>query len=176
MPNHNWKERAVAIGYNWRYDASKFSRQGFIPHHVARRHLDSAKFLCWLDGDVVTHAPIASANVITDLMPADKSIAYLGREPKHPDIAFQLYRLGDPLTMQFLREFTGFYATDEVFNLKEWHSAFVWRFALTPYLRLAHNLTPGGSGHVWHQSPLRLWGDHLKGERKKHGRSIERRG
>jgi hypothetical protein len=187
LEGHNWKERAVLAGYNWRYDACKFSRQGFIPHHVALRHAGSAEFLCWLDGDVVTHTPIRSAAQITALMPDDKSIAYLGREPKHPDIAFQLYRLTDPRALGFLREFRLYYAADEVFALKEWHSAYVWRHVLghspiypcdatsPTFEQIAHNLTPGGSGHVWHQSPLRLWGDHLKGERKKHGRSAERR-
>lgn len=176
MPGHNWKERAVALGYNWRYDASKFSRQGFIPHHVAMRNPD-AEFLCWLDGDVVTHSPLECVEQITGLMPAGKSIAYLGREPKHPDIAFQLYRLADPRALRFLLEFRRQYESDDVFQLKEWHSAYVWHSILSrsSYPQIAHNLTPGGSGHVWHQSALRLWGDHLKGERKKSGRSQERR-
>jgi hypothetical protein len=35
VAGQNWKERAVSAGYNWRYDAWKFSRQGFIPHFVS---------------------------------------------------------------------------------------------------------------------------------------------
>jgi len=177
LEGQNWKERAVAAGYNWRYDAVKFSRQGFIPWHVAKQVLDSHEFLCWLDGDVVTHTAFASQEVITNLLPAGKSIAYLGREPKHPDIAFQLYRLSDERALHFLRNFSLAYEVDDVFRLKEWHSAFVWHNILSRqyFLEGAHNLTPGGSGHVWHQSALRAWGDHLKGERKKSGRSPERR-
>jgi hypothetical protein len=182
VAGQNWKERAVSAGYNWRYDAWKFSRQGFIPHFVSESMLPrDGQYLCWLDGDVVTHAPIADESVITGLLPREairdgKLIAYLGREPKHPDIAFQLYRI-ESQTLEFLWEFRRFYETDEVFELKEWHSAYVWHHCLQlPKFRgLAHNLTPGGSGHVWHQSPLRLWGDHLKGERKQNGRSPERR-
>lgn len=175
MDGHNWKDRAIAQGYNWRYDACKFSRQGFIPHHVSR-HVESGEFLLWLDGDVVTHSPLTSERQITDLMPPGKLIAYLGREPKHPDIAFQLYRI-ELRTIEFLREFRLQYETDAVFALKEWHSAYVWHHVLKRliFLEVAHDLTPGSSGHVWHQSPLRLWGDHLKGERKKNGRSPERR-
>lgn len=175
LEGQNWKERAVVAGYNWRYDACKFSRQGFIPHHVALRHLKDAEFLCWLDGDVVTHAAFALDSVITRLLPPGKSIAYLGREPKHPDIAFQLYRLTDPRAVEFLAEFRLTYEHDVVFKLKEWHSAYVWHYNLQRFRDIAHNLTPGGTGHVWHQSPLRTWGDHLKGERKNHGRSPERR-
>lgn len=184
LPQHHWKERAVLAGYNWRFDAWKFCRQGFIPEHAARRC--GTDFLCWLDGDVVTTAPLASSRTITDLMPPGKWIAYLGREPKHPDIAFQLYDLrlqGNPETHtgadhavdRMLCYFAEIYRTDEVFQLPEWHSAYVWKVAIEragarPVL---HNLTPTGSGHVWHQSPLRLWGDHLKGDRKKRGRSLE---
>lgn len=176
LEGHNWKERAVLAGYNWRYDAVKFSRQGFIPHFVGTRADNcDADFLCWLDGDVITHHRVGRTE-ITDLMPPGKAIAYLGREPKHPDIAFQLYDLRNPRALEFLREFRTAYATDWVFSLKEWHSAFVWKQILDrSFAGVAHNLTPGGSGHVWHQSPLRLWGDHLKGERKKNGRSPERR-
>jgi hypothetical protein len=178
IDGHNWKERAVVAGYNWRYDAVKFSRQGFIPHYVAARLENrDADFLCWLDGDVVSHARVPSASTITNLLPAGKAIAYLGREPKHPDIAFQLYNLRHPRSIEFLREFRAMYETDCVFSLKEWHSAFAWHHILRrpQFLEVAHNLTPQGSGHVWHQSPLRFWGDHLKGERKKHARSPERR-
>lgn len=175
LEGQNWKERAIVAGYNWRYDACKFSRQGFIPHHVACRHLKDAEWLCWLDGDVVTHTPFTRESVITGLMPAGKAIAYLGREPKHPDIAFQLYRLTDPRAVQFLAEFRLAYQHDLVFKLKEWHSAFVWHHTLKGFQDIAHNLTPGGTGHVWHQSALRTWGDHLKGERKNNGRSPERR-
>jgi hypothetical protein len=187
--DHNWKERAVAAGYNWRYDAVKFCRQGFIPHHVAAcigpEHRPS-DFLCWLDGDVVTHAKIEHESVVTGLLPQGKAIAFLGREPKHPDIAFQLYDLRMHQATDFLREFRHCYLSGEVFRLPEWHSAFVWRHVLRSsataitrhgdrFVEWAHNLTPGGSGHVWHQSPLAQWGDHLKGDRKERGRSPERR-
>lgn len=176
---HPWKERAVVAGYNWRYDAVKFSRQGFIPHAVATDQKNTdADFLCWLDGDVVTHSRVASAETITKIMPTGKAIAFLGREPKHPDIAFQLYDLREPRALQFLQAFRLAYELDLVFTLKEWHSAFVWRHLLQhhpQFLELAYNMTPQGSGHVWHQSVLRFWGDHLKGDRKERGRSPERR-
>lgn len=176
---HNWKERAVQAGYNWRYDAVKFSRQGFIPHHVATRSPENvaSDFLCWLDGDVVTHSRIRDVEQITSLMPTGKAIAYLGREPKHPDIAFQLYDLRNERAYEFLLNFRLAYEDDLVFKLKEWHSAYVWHHILNRihFREVAHDLTPGGSGHVWHQSPLRFWGDHLKGDRKRHGRSPEYR-
>lgn len=168
-----WKPRAIAAGYNWRYDAAKFSRQGFIPLDALLQCV-AGDHLVWLDGDVVTHRHVG-AREIEALLPADKHIAYLGRGAKHPEIGFQLYRAG-PVALAFLQEFARIYTSGDLFRLREWHSAFAWHEALKRIgTHYAHDLTPGGSGHVWHESALRQWTDHLKGDRKKSGRSPERR-
>lgn len=175
FPDHPWKERAIANAYNWRFDVCKFSRQGFIPLD-ALRSCQPGDHLVWLDGDVVTHRQVDARN-ITGLLRPDKSIAYFGRWPKHPEIGFQLYRV-EPPAIAFLMMFEQLYVRDTVLLLKEWHSAYAWAEAMRmvdPDHRHAQDLTPGGSGHVWHQSPLRQWTDHLKGDRKKSGRSPERR-
>lgn len=172
-PLHLWKERAIKVGYNFRYDAVKFCRQAFIPEYVMGL-CRAGDFLCWLDGDVITHARVDRAD-ITDLMPDGKQIAYLGRGAKHPEIGFQLYRVGTAAAVM-VQEFRRIYSSGEIFDLKEWHSAYAWAEALKRTgAGLAADLTPGGSGHVWHQSPLRTFTDHLKGDRKKAGRSPERR-
>ena len=166
-----WKPARRAAGYNFRFDAWKFAPQGFIP---LQAYEDSqSEFLIWLDGDVITHAPVTE-KMITCLLPPDKDIGFLGRGDKHPDIAFQIYRRG-PIALSFLEDFADMYATDELFDLKEWHSAFIWKHCLGKYAQFSYDLTPGGEGHVWHQSPLAQWGDHLKGQRKAAGRSPERR-
>lgn len=172
-PNRHWKQRERLAGYSYKFDAWKFSRQGFIPAH-AIAHCDT-RFLLWLDGDVMTHAAVDPAT-ICGLLPGGLSIAYLGREPKHPDLAFTLYRV-DMVSRTVLNCFFDLYAADGVFTLPEWHSAYVWRHALKTCNaeRAAHNMTPGGHGHVWFQSPLGRWMDHLKGDRKAKGRSHERR-
>lgn len=179
-PGDNWKVRAVKAGYNWRYDARKFSRQAFIPWDAAQRC--NTEYLAWFDGDVVFHAPFSSAAILA-LLPPGKSVAYLGREPGHPDLAFHLYRLRGPgagAAQQVLRRFVDLYRTRELFGLKEWHSAWLWREAVRRVVyssgpEFLHNITPGGTGHVWHQSSLRTFSDHLKGDRKARGRSPERR-
>lgn len=174
LPGHVWKERAVTAGYNWRYDAVKFSRQAFIPLD-ALLQCHEGDHLCWLDGDVVTTKPVRARDVVT-LLPAFKDVAFLGRGLKHPEIGFQLYRVGG-FALAMLKEFRRLYQSGDVFHLKEWHSAYAWAEALHRTVPTArqHDLTPGGSGHVWHQSPLALWSDHLKGERKAKGRSPEAR-
>ncbi len=167
-----WKPVRKKEGYNFRFDAWKFSPQGFIP--LAAYNESKSEFLVWLDGDVITHSPVTE-KMITPLLPDDKEIGFLGRGDKHPDIAFQIYRRGVP-AMDFLERFSDAYESGSVFDLKEWHSAYVWKTILDDHwAEWGHDLTPGGTGHVWHQSPLAHWGDHLKGKRKDAGRSPERR-
>lgn len=167
-PTPQWKERTRASGYNYRYDAWKFCRQGFIPHDAAR--VAASEYLCWLDGDVYTHAPVEPAEIAA-LLPKGRAVAYLGREPKHSEIGFQLYRseLAEPM----LREFRELYASGAVLALKEWHSAFVFDYARVITQARAHNLTPGGEGNVWLKSPLIRWMVHLKGDRKVRGTDPE---
>lgn len=166
----DWKQSAKAQGYNWRFDAWKWCRQGFIPLAVAEQM--GRGLLCWLDADVVTFEDMPDG-FIESLLPEGKDLAYLGRGRKyHSEIGFQLYRLPEALPM--LRRFRDYYATDEVFHLGEWHSAYVFDRAREETGIKAHDLTPDGTGHVWWQSPLCKYMDHLKGNRKNTGQSSQR--
>jgi hypothetical protein len=173
VPAGCWKPRERELGYSFRTDAWKFSRQGFIPYDAAERA--TTQFLCWLDADVVTHKPVPPG-AIERLMPNGKSIAYLGREPKWPDIAFQLYRLrtADKRAEHFLSTFRYMYVSGAVFNHPQTHSAYIWQHCARYFRSEIGNLTPRGEGHVWFQSPLAQWTDHLKGQRKHTGVSRER--
>lgn len=170
-----WKEKDRRLGYNWRFDAVKFAGQAFVPE-AAARDLEDGDVLCWLDADVIAfrHVP---EGFIESLIGSDDG-AYLGRAPKHSEIGFWAIRINDG-ARRFLRRFADLYREDAIFELKEWHSAFVWdharRWAEAEGLIRMRDLTPGGSGHVWFQSPLRSCLDHLKGNRKAAGRSKERR-
>lgn len=179
-PAASWKERERQAGYSFRFDAWKFCRQGFIPWHAAQTL--ETPLMAWLDADVVTHKPVPRG-AIERLLPADMDLAYLGRGAKHSEIGFQLYRLRPDdksrlAVIKMLNTFKSIYETAKVFELQEWHSAYVFDIARRHWehsgLRTL-NLTPNGTGHVWFQSPLRQWLDHLKGSRKTQGQSKERR-
>jgi hypothetical protein len=158
-----WKQGAKDAGYNFRFDAWKFSRQGFIPWDALVRC--ETRYLAWFDADVITKKPVPEG-WLEKLLPEGKSVAYLGREPKHSEIGFQLYDTAQPQVSVMLRIFRNLYALETVFELKEWHSAFAWDHARRQAHVLAHNLTPGGHGNVWVDSPLWQNTDHLKGKRK----------
>jgi len=158
--------------YNFRFDAVKFCRQCFIPHHAALS-LPDDEVLVWMDADVVTFNKVPDN--LVQIMLADHEICYLGRPPKHSELGFWAVRLGH-YPRAFLKRFADTYREDSVFELKEWHSAFVFDHcrSLYPGMR-QRNVTPNGRGHVWFQSPLGAFSDHLKGKRKLAGRSPERR-
>lgn len=161
-PTPQWKPAWRDAGYCFRFDAWKFSRQGFIPLHAARLLRDD-EMLCWLDADVVTHTKVP-AGFVESLLPSGKAVAYLGRGDKHSEIGFQLYRL--PAALPLLVMFSDSYRCESVFRLREWHSAFVFDHARVASRVPGHDLTPGGSGRVFEASPLGRYMTHLKGDRK----------
>lgn len=160
-PTPAWKAKEIQNGYSYRFDAFKFYKQGIIPHHAA---YGLEGFLLWLDGDVETVAPV-NERWITSLLPFGQDVAYLGREGKHSEIGFQLYRL--PQALPMLAEFSRLYSTGEILRHREWHSAYAFDLARVacPEVR-CFNLTPRGHGHVWMQSALRYVMNHHKGNRK----------
>jgi hypothetical protein len=174
-PGATWKEGARRKGYNFRFDAMRFAGQAFIPDDAGNRLLDG-DVLCWLDADVATYKDVPEGFV--EGLVAGTDGAYLGRDPKHSEIGFWAVRMHEG-TQAMMMAFADAYRDDHIFAMKEWHSAYVWdesrRWAERTLGVGLRNLTPGGSGHVWFQSPLRYYMDHLKGDRKAKGRSPERK-
>jgi hypothetical protein len=172
VPGMNWKPKCHRLGYSWRYDAWKFSRQCMIPLQ-ASLDLPDGDILVWLDGDVVTFKDVPTSFVEGLIGTADG--CYLGRGAKHSEIGFWAVRLG-PKTRAFLQALADAYTKRTVFQLKEYHSAFAWdhyrRIAETDGARFL-DLTPGGHDHIWTTSPLAAFSDHLKGSRKAMGFSPE---
>jgi hypothetical protein len=168
-PKPHWRPNWRAAGYNFRWDAWKFSPQGFIPWDAAQ--VCDTDYLCWLDGDVVTTKDVPEG-FIESLLPRGNAVAFLGRRGTHSEIGFQLYEKFSAFPM--LEKFKDYYASDRVFTLPEWHSAYVFDQARKDTGVPCHNLTPNGEGHVWFQSPLAEYLDHCKGKRKALGYSPER--
>lgn len=159
VPNLAWKQKEVDEGYSFRFDAWKFCRQGFIPR-AAAEGLDG--ILVWLDADVITFSRVPEG-FIESIVTAP--VAYLGRHPKHSEIGFMGFRL--PEALPVLDLFRDSYASESVFDLPEWHSAYVFDRAVEAAGIESVDLTPGGRGHVWMQSPLAQYTDHLKGPKRK---------
>lgn len=152
-----------ADGYAWKFDACKWMPQGLAPA-AAAQGLEHGDILIWLDADVETTSRVP-ADWAEQLIGAH-DVAVLQRPPTHSEIGFIGMRM-NARTDALLETFAGLYTSDGVFELDEWHSAFVFdRAAETvPGLRI-RNLNPVGRGHVWPASPLAAHTVHKKGKRK----------
>lgn len=158
-----WKSKEVAEGYSFRTDAYKFWKQIVIPQQAAVGLPDGA-MLIWLDADVETIRPV-TAQFFEELMNGSE-LCYLGRSNAHSEIGFWAVRM-NPMTRRFLAEIAEVYTSDQVFTLREWHSAFVWDYVRTRFSFNERNITPPGMrGHVWPYTPLARFTRHDKGPRK----------
>lgn len=184
-PNERWRPKHRTRGYNFRFDAVKFCRQLFIPSHasaiasvraIETRGDPADDIIVWLDGDVVTFKTVPDEFIELTLGKAD--LCYLGRTHMHSEIGFWACRNNERGRL-FMDSLAKTYESDAVFGLSEWHSAWVFDHCRAERQKnglKVLNLTPNGQGHVWFQSPLREFSDHLKGDaRKKMGKSPERR-
>lgn len=163
-PHPSWRQKDHVRGYSFKFDAVKFSRQCFIPEGAAAE-LEDGEVLAWFDADVITFRPVPK-DFVENLL-GKHDLCYLGRMNMHSEIGFWAVRLS-PKTRAFLASLAELYRSDLIFTLREWHSAFAFDYVRerAQYLS-ACNLTPRGMGHVWFQSPLAQYTDHLKGERRK---------
>lgn len=157
-----WKPKEIANKYSFRTDAYKFCRQVYAIWHAAKNA--QTEYVAWFDGDVEFRGRF-DAPTICNYLPETGGFAYLGREPWHPDIAFQIYRVPDALP--FLYDWVDWYTSDRIFDLAEWHSAYAFDKARRNSPVRAHNLTPARGDHaVWARSPLAAWSGHNKGKLK----------
>lgn len=158
-----WKEKERQRGYSFRFDAYKFWKQILIPQ-AAAEGLEQGDILIWLDADVEVIARPSALDLHDILGKAD--VAYLNREPKHSEIGFWAVRISDQ-TREFLAEMARIYTSGEVFELPEWHSAYVWDVARRRFDFVEQSICRRGArGHVWPSTRLANWFRHDKGERK----------
>lgn len=173
---HRWKNDAAANGrkppagakrdengYAWQLDAVKWMPQAMAPLAVLEDMYDG-DILVWMDADVETVSKVP-LGWVGELL-GDGDVACLQRRGTHTEIGFYAVRI-NARTKRFLRKFADFYASDEVFGLKQTHSAYVFDRALESVEGIkVVGLCPGEKGHVFPRSPLHDHLRHYKGKRK----------
>lgn len=175
VPTPVWKRKDRDDGYSFRTDAVKFCHKVFAIADAAARK--ESEFLVWIDADVLSF-DFVPITFIDDMMEG-YDVAYLGREGTHSECGFLSFRI--PQALPMIAAWAHQYTSGEVFNLTEWHDSFVFDVVRRNHARSLrfHNLSmhvhrgEQGSGHPWHRTPLGLYMDHLKGERKEKGYSPE---
>ena len=121
VDGHRWKESAVTLGYNYRFDAVRFSRKPFAVQAAMRRRYSGLLF--WVDADVVTHRPVTSA-FLRGLLPEGTDYCYLGRSTTNSECGFLGYRM--PACRPLIDGLADMYRTNMIFAEAEWHDSFLW--------------------------------------------------
>jgi hypothetical protein len=165
-----WREWRLSArereGPDFAHTAVRFSYkvQAQCHHFQSRRD----KYMIWLDADVTQTQTCGDRDWFA-LMPWDReSITFLDRQPrKYAETGWIAYRR-DADSARLLARLAQVYLSGEIWQLEQWHDAFVWdhvRMALnTPSrsLRSAGAKTPDPFG----DSSLAPWFRHHKGPRK----------
>ena len=166
QPTRFWQEKENKTGYSFRFDAVRFHYSAMVPLYAAQ-YLKKG-ILIFLDGDVITTAPITVDWINDIILPKKRNLAYLGRVGnKSTETGFVAYRL--PEAMEFLQIYHDVYVTDEIFSMGETANAYIFDKILNLGLvQKPNNMTPHkGRSHVWLSSPLAKKMIHLKGTANK---------
>jgi hypothetical protein len=177
------RSRRKDAGKGFKWHAIRFAHKVYSIFHCAKE--TDADFLVWMDADTICHSPITMQDLYR-MIPADSELCYLGRKGKYSECGLYAMNLRSPNIQNFLKEFQRVYddAENGIFQLEEWHDSFVFdavrkKFPQMRQLDWAahlHDLRPSsgnstGEGHPLINSDWGAWLDHLKGGRKKLGRS-----
>jgi hypothetical protein len=170
-------------GKGFKWHAVRFAHKVYAIFDCAKE--TDADILIWMDADTICHSPITMTDLYK-MIPADSELCYLGRRGKYSECGLYAMNLRSPNIQLFLKEFQRVYdqAEQGIFQLEEWHDSFVFDAVRVKFPQMRqldwaahlHDIRPSagnstGEGHPLINSEWGAWLDHLKGGRKKLGRS-----
>lgn len=168
------------------WDAVRFANKVFCVINGVRNSADY-DYVVWLDADTNIFRPMPF-EFITKLLPQDTMVTYLGRENpnlndggKYPECGFVGYNLKHPEIQNFVSEWERLYTDDTVFEILEWHDSYVF-WHLSKKFRTEKQVQVNDIGkwvgvkghHVFVNSVLGKYIDHMKGDRKVKGSSSKK--
>lgn len=158
--------------YLW--DAVRFSNKVYAVTGAFKLLKNSCDQLIWLDADTVTHSPIPMA-FLDSIAPKDNELtAYLNRKI-YPECGWVGYNMRHPMIAQFMDRFQAVYDSGEFLSWIESHDSYVFWQVMKEMEKLGAGWRPLGNdqqiGHIFINSMLGAYMDHLKGPRKDKGKS-----
>ncbi|KEC73153.1 hypothetical protein RLPCCGM1_c1269 [Rhizobium leguminosarum bv. phaseoli CCGM1] len=159
---------------DFRWDAVRFSHKVAAVCHAARTV--DADVLIWLDGDIFTHAPVTIADLEGLAPDGDEWISWLDRASMYPECGFYMLNLRHEKHLEYISAFDRMYSSDALYGLNEYHDSHVLQVVVEIERAAAKSLSGEGrtASHPLVNGPLGQWFDHLKGNRKREGRSPAR--
>tara|TARA_B100000085_G_C18549599_1_gene515325 strand:- start:1319 stop:2197 length:879 start_codon:yes stop_codon:yes gene_type:complete len=167
------------------WNAVRFSNKVFCVVN-GLRNSDGYDYVVWIDADTFSFRSVP-IEFFVSLLPKDTMVTYLGRENpnlkdggKYPECGFVGYNCNHPEIQNFINDWEQLYVTDSVFKILEWHDSYVF-WHLTKIYRKEKNIKVNDIGrwkgvrghHVFINSELGLYMDHMKGDRKTRGTSAK---
>ena len=168
-PNAGKNDRGKG-SYLW--DAVRFAHKTFAVDHGLKT-ID-ADYVLWLDADTYTFRKI-NKDFVTGLLPKNKLVNFLGRGDKYPECGWVCYNKKHPKIGEFMQYWTSLYIRDTIFEELEWHDSYLfWQCVkrIAPNDGVDIGKGAGAKGHhVFINSVLGAYIDHMKGKRKVKGKS-----
>ena len=156
--------------YLW--DAVRFAHKTFAVDHAIKNA--DTDYVLWLDADTYTFRPITT-DFVVGLLPETKLVNFLGRGEKYPECGWVCYNTKHPNVNQFMEYWTEMYINDTIFKELEWHDSYLfWQCVkrIAPNDGVDIGKGAGAKGHhVFINSVLGAYVDHMKGKRKVLGKS-----
>ena len=160
--------------YLYTLDAVKWSHKVFAVEVAAET--TSSEFVVYIDSDIVTFDRVPP-EFLSELLPDGYDIAYMPRVGMYSECSFVIYRVRNPIVRSFILEHCNFYRGDEIFKLSGWTDCHPFDFLIKKYtsrnllkvIDINRGVPP--SSHPFINGPLGQYMDHMKGDRKKLGKS-----
>ena len=177
------RSRRKDSGKGFKWHAIRFAHKVYAIFDCAKE--TDADTLIWMDDDTICHSPITMQNLYR-MIPENSELCYLGRKGKYSECGLYSMNLRSPNVQAFLKEFQRFYDQAEqcIFQFDQLDYSFVFDAVRVKFPQMRqldwaahlHDLRPApgmssGEGHPLINSQWGAWLDHLKGGRKKLGRS-----
>jgi len=157
---------------DYRMDAVRFCHK-IAALLEADRHM-TARYLIWVDGDTFTHTPVPMTEVERWTPKNGDWIAWLDRRKVYPECGFYIIDREHPRHVEMMGRLYEMYADDRLFQESEWHDSYVLQQCVLQAGVGATSLSgPIGwrTAHPFINGPLGAYMDHMKGKRKRKGRS-----
>lgn len=183
IPPEEIKRRRKDWNKEFKWHAVRFSNKVYAVFDACAKRMGT--WVVWMDADSFIHSDW-SYNNFKQLLPNDKYITYVGRgrgSQTWPECGFYGINLNHPVAHSFVEDFEKMYedADNGIFTLEEWHDSYVFGELLKKYKDFpSHDYSAemylkeaktGGGGHPLINTELGKYMDHMKGDRKKDGRS-----
>jgi hypothetical protein len=167
----------------FKWHAVRFSNKVYAVFDACEKRMGD--WVVWMDADTFVHSNWSYEEFL-ELLPKNTYITYVGRgkgSQTWPECGFYGINLNHPVARSFIQDFERMYedANKGIFTLDEWHDSFVFGHLLNKYKDFpSHDYSAemylreaksGGGGHPLINGPLGKWIDHMKGDRKKDGKS-----